>query len=107
MAALASIAHAQTADSVARFAPEIDGLVAGSHASVEALYRDIRAHPELALEEVNTAKKLATAIVEASQQPGGKPLPINHSPYFAPVPEPSLKAGIKAMTLAVLGAARK
>ena len=45
--------------------------------------------------------------VEASQQPGGKPLPINHSPYFAPVPEPSLKAGIKAMTLAVLGAARK
>ena len=42
--------------------------------------------------------------VEASRQPGGKPLPINHSPYFAPVPEPSLKTGIKAMSLAVLGA---
>lgn len=42
--------------------------------------------------------------VEASRQPGGKPLPINHSPYFAPVPEPSLKMGIKAMSLAVLGA---
>ncbi|MEJ8859209.1 amidohydrolase [Variovorax robiniae] len=42
--------------------------------------------------------------VDASRQPGGKPLPINHSPYFAPVPEPSLKTGIKAMSLAVLGA---
>jgi hippurate hydrolase len=42
--------------------------------------------------------------VEASRQPGGKPLPINHSPYFAPVPEPSLKTGIKAMSLAVLSA---
>lgn len=41
--------------------------------------------------------------VEASRQPGGKPLPINHSPYLAPVPEPSLKTGIKAMSLAVLG----
>ncbi|MGJ7511261.1 amidohydrolase [Variovorax sp. GT1P44] len=41
--------------------------------------------------------------VDASRQPGGKPLPINHSPYFAPVPEPSLKTGIKAMSLAVLG----
>ena len=64
MAALASVAHAQTADSVARFAPEIDKLVAGSYASVEALYKDIHAHPELALEEVNTAKKLATAMRE-------------------------------------------
>lgn len=42
--------------------------------------------------------------VEASRQPGGKALPINHSPYFAPVPEPSIKTGVKAMTLAVLGA---
>jgi len=64
MAALASFAHAQTPDSVARFAPEIDKLVAGSYASVEALYKDIHAHPELALEEVNTARKLATAMRE-------------------------------------------
>lgn len=42
--------------------------------------------------------------VEASSQPGGKPLPINHSPYFAPVPEPSIKAAVKAMSLAVLTA---
>ena len=36
--------------------------------------------------------------VEASRQPGGKPLPINHSPFFAPVTEPSLKTSVKAMT---------
>jgi hippurate hydrolase len=41
--------------------------------------------------------------VAASRLPGGKPLPINHSPYFAPVPEPSIKTGIKAMSLAVMG----
>jgi hippurate hydrolase len=45
--------------------------------------------------------------VEASRQPGGKPLPINHSPYFAPVPEPSIKAGIKAMSVAVLTALQR
>lgn len=45
--------------------------------------------------------------VEASHHPGGKPLPINHLPYFAPVAEPSLKTGIKAMSLAVLGAMQK
>jgi hippurate hydrolase len=40
--------------------------------------------------------------VEASKQPGGKSLPINHSPYFAPVPEPSIKTAVKAMSVAVL-----
>lgn len=37
-------------------------------------------------------------------KPGGKPLPVNHSPFFAPVPEPSIKTGVQAMTLAVLSA---
>ena len=45
--------------------------------------------------------------VEASRQPGGKPLPINHSPFFAPVPKPSLKTSVKAMTLAVLVAMQR
>jgi hippurate hydrolase len=45
--------------------------------------------------------------VEASRAPGGKPLPINHSPFFAPVPEPSIKTGIKAMSLAVLSALQR
>ncbi|MBP8275617.1 MAG: amidohydrolase [Propionivibrio sp.] len=40
--------------------------------------------------------------VEASSRAGGKPLPINHSPFFSPVPEPTIKTSIKAMSLAVL-----
>jgi amidohydrolase len=42
--------------------------------------------------------------VAESQKAGGKPLPFNHSPYFAPVPEPSIKTGVQAMTAAVLSA---
>jgi amidohydrolase len=32
----------------------------------------------------------------------GKPVPVNHSPYFAPVPEPSIRTGVAVLTLAVL-----
>jgi amidohydrolase len=35
---------------------------------------------------------------------GGTPLPFNHSPYFAPVAEPSIRTGVEAMSLAVLTA---
>jgi amidohydrolase len=42
--------------------------------------------------------------VAAAEQPGGKPLAFNHSPYYAPVPEPSIKTAVQAMSLAVLGA---
>jgi amidohydrolase len=45
--------------------------------------------------------------VDASRQPGGKPLPGNHSPFFAPVPEPSIKTAVKAMSLAVLTALQR
>ena len=34
----------------------------------------------------------------------GVPLPVNHSPYFAPVAEPSVRTGVEAMTLAVMNA---
>jgi hippurate hydrolase len=44
--------------------------------------------------------------VAESMKPGGKPLPFNHSPYFAPVPEPSIKTGVEAMSLAVLNVMR-
>jgi hippurate hydrolase len=40
--------------------------------------------------------------VAASMKPGGKPLAFNHSPYFAPVPEPSIKTSVEAMSVAVL-----
>ena len=45
--------------------------------------------------------------VEASRKLGGKPLPGNHSPFFAPVPEPSIKTAVKAMSLAVLTALQR
>ncbi|WP_317151627.1 amidohydrolase [Sphingopyxis indica] len=32
----------------------------------------------------------------------GKPLPVNHSPYFAPVPEPTIKRGAETLALSVL-----
>ena len=40
--------------------------------------------------------------VADAMKPGGKPLPFNHSPFFAPVPEPSIKLGVQAMSLAAL-----
>lgn len=40
-------------------------------------------------------------VAEASQ-PGAKPLPFNHSPFFAPVAQPTLKTGVQTMTLAVM-----
>lgn len=42
--------------------------------------------------------------VAAAEQPGGKPLAFNHSPYYAPVPEPSIKTATQAMSLAVMSA---
>ncbi len=41
------------------------------------------------------------AVAEAKAQ--GTTLPSLHSPYFKPVPEPSIETGVKAMTAAVLG----
>ncbi|WP_343528019.1 amidohydrolase [Sphingomonas sp.] len=34
-----------------------------------------------------------------------KPLPVNHSPFFAPVPEPTIRRGVETLTLAVLSVA--
>lgn len=38
----------------------------------------------------------------AAAAKGGTPLAANHSPYYAPVPEPTIRTGVEAMTLAVL-----
>ena len=45
--------------------------------------------------------------VEEADKPGGKPIAFNHSPYYAPVPEPSIKTAAQAMTLAVLNVMSK
>ncbi|MBT8631384.1 amidohydrolase [Polynucleobacter paneuropaeus] len=41
-------------------------------------------------------------LIAAAAQPGGKKPASNHSPYFAPVPEPSIKTGVKVTTSALL-----
>ena len=38
----------------------------------------------------------------AAAKAGGPPLAGNHSPQFAPVPEPTIRTGVEAMTLAVM-----
>ncbi len=43
----------------------------------------------------------------AAAEAGGPAVPVNHSPQFAPVPEASIKTGVRAMTLAVLEAMRR
>jgi amidohydrolase len=40
--------------------------------------------------------------VRAAQQPGGSALPLPHTDRYAPVPEPTIKTGVKAMTSVVL-----
>jgi amidohydrolase len=40
--------------------------------------------------------------VLAAAKAKGEPPPTNHSPFFAPLPEPTIKAGVEAMTLAVM-----
>jgi metal-dependent amidase/aminoacylase/carboxypeptidase family protein len=42
--------------------------------------------------------------VAAAWEGTGPQLPSNHSPLFAPVPKPTIKTGIEAMTFAVLSA---
>jgi hippurate hydrolase len=47
-----------------------------------------------------------SAIIEESKLKG-QTVPSLHSPFFAPVPEPTLRTGVKAMTLAVLELMKK
>lgn len=42
--------------------------------------------------------------IVAARDGTGPQVPANHSPLFAPVPKPTIETGVKAMTLAVLGA---
>jgi amidohydrolase len=43
----------------------------------------------------------------AAAKAGGPPLPVNHSPLFAPVPEPTIRTGVEAMSLAVMNVMQK
>ncbi len=44
------------------------------------------------------------AVLDQAKKDGRKP-PVNHSPFFAPDPQPSIRAGMKALTLSVLSVA--
>ena len=43
------------------------------------------------------------ARVEAAKA-GGERIPVNHSPFFAPDPEPSIRLGVEALTVAAFSA---
>lgn len=43
----------------------------------------------------------------AAARAKGEPVAGNHNPYFAPTPEPAIRFGVEAMTLAVLGVTGK
>ena len=45
--------------------------------------------------------------VVAEAKAKGTTLPSLHSPYFKPIPEPSIETGVKAMTSAVIGLMKK
>jgi len=40
----------------------------------------------------------------AAYKARGEPVPVNHSPLFAPLPEPTIKTGVEAMTLTIMNA---
>ena len=64
------------------------------------------APPELAWRIMFWLGAVDPVKVEASRQ-SGKPLPSLHSSLFAPLPEPTLRTGIKAMTGVVLELMKK
>jgi hippurate hydrolase len=45
--------------------------------------------------------------VLAKYKAEGKPVPVNHSPFFAPDPKPSIRTGMEVLSLAVLMVAGK
>jgi amidohydrolase len=45
---------------------------------------------------------IAPERIQAAEQ-SGEPLPSLHSPFYAPIPEPSIRTGVRAMTAAVTG----
>ena len=68
-----------------------------NHLGVEYGARDILVDPRI--RQVLSAWHDAW---EAAQKPGGKPLPSLHSSEYAPDPDPTIDAGVKAMTASAL-----
>ena len=78
-------ALAQAPGVAGSFAKDVDAQIARHYASVEGLYKDIHASPEMAFEEAKTAGKLAKALrdlgFEVTDLPGtGCPMPARSRP---------------------------
>ena len=92
--------------------PERRRVAALAHARHDAIDRADRriacAEPgvEVAADEQRDIRAIEPAKVEASKK-SGKPLPSLHSSLFEPLPEPTLRTGVKAMTAAVLELMKK
>ena len=74
-----------------------------TEAELLAIYQDLHAHPELAFQETRTAGIVAERGVQSEDEFRDvlRSLPSNHSPRFAPVPEPTLTVGVQALVQAV------
>jgi hippurate hydrolase len=64
--ALTAAAQAQASDVAACLGKDIDAQVAAGYSAIDTLYKDLHARPELAFEDVDTARKLGTAMRESS-----------------------------------------
>ena len=87
------------------------GFKQGLEVQADAYARSLIDADELARELeviIQEAKRKAdNPAAVATAASGGSPVPANHSPYFAPLPEPSIKTVVKAMALAVIESARR
>jgi hypothetical protein len=41
----------------------------------------------------------------ANYKANGQPIPINHSPYYYPAPEPAIKTSVEVISLAIMSVA--
>ena len=94
--------------------PQLTGAVARSLKAALGESNVVEAYPVMASEDFGTwglGRRIPTCMFwlgaadpEAFRQSleSGVPLPSHHSPLFAPLPEPTLRTGVKATTWAVL-----
>jgi amidohydrolase len=97
--------------------PELTQRTGQAIASVLGKENVVKEEPVMGAEDFSyygrTPEKIPTCIfwlgavsrekIEANRREGGRSLPSLHSSFFAPVPEPTIKTGVKAMTAAALG----
>jgi hypothetical protein len=81
-------------------AQEVPALVDKQLPGLLTTYKGIHTAPELSHHQAQTSALLAVKV--AGSERTGTALPSPHSPFFAPLPEPTLRTGVTAMTDAAL-----